>query len=281
MIRREAGSAFFLITQDDHARLSGQLAERFGNALFAKPQPRKATLTGIRLHDAGWPLHDDEPTLNASGLPLDVFEVPRAIALKVWSTSAERAAAVDPYAGLLVSLHVLALSVYAISRAPMRQPFDIDQLTERFEVNKFQHREVERQEQLRRQLGMGTDLPLTQGVAAPNLSAEEDQLTRNFRLLQAMDLISLCLCCTQPPADQTHEVYPRAGQSPIPLNLDRDATGVVTVNPWPFDRPRLELSVPFRRVPAKPMKDNDELRRLVAAAAVEQLPMVVAAHAGF
>jgi hypothetical protein len=279
MIRRETGSAFFLITQEDHARLSGQLAERFGNALFAKPQPREATLTGIRLHDAGWPLHDDEPTLNAAGLPLDVFEVPRAIALKVWSASAERAAAVDPYAGLLVSLHALALSIYATSRASMQQePFDIDQLAERFEVNKFQHREVERQEQLRRQLGMRTDLPLMHGLAEPNASAEEDQLTGNFRLLQAMDLISLCLCCTQPPANQTHEVQQQPGQTPITLNLGRDADGAVTVDPWPFDQPRLELSVPFRRVAEKAFKDDDELRRAWTTAAVEQLPVVVASR---
>jgi hypothetical protein len=47
---------------------------------------------GIELHDCGWPLHDERPTLNEAGLPLDVFESPRAIALEVWQASAERAA---------------------------------------------------------------------------------------------------------------------------------------------------------------------------------------------
>ena len=54
--------------------------------------------------------------------------------------------------------------------------FDVAKLSERFEVNKFQHREVERQEQLRRQLGLRTDLPLTHGLAEPQASAEDDQV---------------------------------------------------------------------------------------------------------
>ena len=35
----------------------------------------------------------------------------------------------------------------------------------RDEMNKFQHREIERQEKLRRKLGLRTDVPLTLGVA--------------------------------------------------------------------------------------------------------------------
>jgi hypothetical protein len=163
MIRRDVGNEYFLIAQNDHAILAGQLAEHFGNHRFSQPEPRESVLTGVRMHDAGWPLHDDEPTLNKQHRPLDVFEVPRSIGLKVWAASADRAAAVDPYAGLLVSLHSLALSIFATSQsAPGRhEPFDASQLSERFEVNKFQHREVERQELLRRQLGLRTDLPLT------------------------------------------------------------------------------------------------------------------------
>ena len=54
MIRREVGNEFFLITQDDHAHLAGELAKRFGNDRFTAPQPRESALTGVRLHDAGW-----------------------------------------------------------------------------------------------------------------------------------------------------------------------------------------------------------------------------------
>ncbi len=83
MIRRKAGNDFLLITQNDHAILSGKLAEHFGNARFARPQPRQETIDAASLHDCGWPIHDDAPTLNARGEPIDVFESPVALAVQV------------------------------------------------------------------------------------------------------------------------------------------------------------------------------------------------------
>jgi len=76
---RHVGNEYFLNHQNDHAILAGQLAQHFGNDRFATPEPRESVLTGVRMHDAGWPLHDDEPTLNKAHHPLDVFEVPRSI----------------------------------------------------------------------------------------------------------------------------------------------------------------------------------------------------------
>src|ERR1051325_1057408 len=116
MIRREEQGSFLLIAQHDHALISGQLAEQFGNARFAQPQPYRQVIKGVSLHDCGWALHDEQPTINPDGMPLDVFETPREIALKVWTASVDRVAAQDPYAGLLVSLHVLSLSVFATTQ---------------------------------------------------------------------------------------------------------------------------------------------------------------------
>src|SRR5215207_5051766 len=99
MIRRKHGSDFLLITQHDHALVAGQLAEVFGNDHFAAPLPREQTLAGVNLHDCGWPLHDDQPTLNPDGLPLDVFETPRDIGFRVWTASVERTIEMDAYGG--------------------------------------------------------------------------------------------------------------------------------------------------------------------------------------
>src|SRR3954471_21700194 len=127
MIRRDVGDAFLLIAQHDHAHMAAQLAEVFGNEQFAEPDPFDQAVLGVALHDCGWPLHDDQPTLNAQGLPLDVFESPARIAIKVWTTSADRAAARDPYAGLLTSLHVLSLSVFATTQTSFEhEKFDTD-----------------------------------------------------------------------------------------------------------------------------------------------------------
>src|SRR4051794_6588820 len=105
MIRRRVGNEYWLITQHDHALRSGELARHVGNKLF--DAPTESAIKGISLHDCGWPLHDDQPTLNAKHQPIDVFESTHEIALKVWQAGSERAVeAGDDYAALLVSLHV-------------------------------------------------------------------------------------------------------------------------------------------------------------------------------
>jgi hypothetical protein len=273
MIRREVGSDFFLITQTDHAALSGQLAQHFGGGRFARPSPR--AITAVNQHDAGWSLHDDDPTLNDRHRPLDVFEVPRPLALQVWAVSADRAEVVDPYAGLLVSLHSLARSIYANTHLPAREKFDIAQMQAQFDLNKFQHREVERQEQLRNQLGFRIDIPLKHGLAEQGKSPEDDRIAFDFRLLQAMDLLSLCLCCTHLPAQETNEVLTAPDGRAIKLKIHRDVRGNLHVNPWPFDVKRLELQVPFRRLPARDDADVEDFRRRYRAATIELLSVVV------
>src|SRR5579871_2997522 len=99
MIRHSLRSDLLLFSQHDHALLSGRLAERIDSRLVARPSDR--AIQGIALHDCGWPLHDDQPTLNELGEPLHVFEAPVWVATHVWSASARRVANKDPYSGLL------------------------------------------------------------------------------------------------------------------------------------------------------------------------------------
>src|SRR3954447_21600882 len=105
MIRHRLGDEFLLITQHDHAQLSGRFAARVGNALFSPPTPYLETVDGIAMHDCGWPLHDDaRPTLNPHGRPLHVLESPMSVAVPVWSESVRLATEHNAYSGLLVSL---------------------------------------------------------------------------------------------------------------------------------------------------------------------------------
>jgi hypothetical protein len=270
MIRREAGHDFLLITQADHAAVAQTLTKHFGNAKFAKPSSR--TVLAIAMHDAGWPLHDDEPTLNNRHQPLDVFEVPHAISLKVWAASADRAQAVDPYAGLLVSLHSLALSILN-SSLPINkdETFDVKKMQDQFAVNKFQHAEIERQEKLRQLLAFNADLPLKHGLAEPKASPQDDQLRFDFRLLQAMDLLSLCLCCRKPPQELTNDVLRNPGASPIRLKITKSLDGVLHVDPWPFEVKLINISIPCRRISAKRFESDDAFRAEYHAAKIESL----------
>src|SRR5688500_6183720 len=141
MIRHTQGDAFLLIAQHDHALLSGRFAERVGNGMFAPPSPYQQVVDGVALHDCGWPVHDEAaPTLNAKGIPLHVLESPMAVATRVWTESVKRASEKDPYTGLLVSLHVTALSTYAQSQDPI--PHErAKNPAEQFMLNKFQQQQ--------------------------------------------------------------------------------------------------------------------------------------------
>jgi hypothetical protein len=268
MIRRHVGDEFWLIAQHDHALLAGHLAGEFGNHEYEPPQPR--AIRGISLHDCGWPLHDQSPTLNSSHLPLDVFETPRHIGLAVWTESARRAAEADPYAGLLVSLHSLSLSVLATTATPFaHEKFDLSDAAHRFEVNKFQQWQVEFQEQLRQQLGMATGEPRRMGLAERSADPREQQLVFDFRLLQAMDKLSLAVCCTQPPSETIEPLLCGITGDDRPLRVRRSSEFELTVAPWPFRCDRLVLRVPCRRVPAQPFAEEPGFHTLYAAAPVE------------
>lgn len=267
MIRHAQDGQWLLVTQHDHALLSGRLAEHIGNDRFARPAAR--AVLGISLHDCGWPLHDDNPTLNGKGEPLHVFEAPVWVAGQVWPASARRAANRDPYAGLLVSIHVMHLATMAAQTH--RSPRDV------FEINKFQHQQVEFQEGLRRSLGMRTDIPLNHGLAKAGLDPREDELAFDYRLLRAMDQLSLALLCADDLFPTLAGVEARPGTEAMGLRLTRPASFHVRLNPWPFDESRIALSVPCRRLAAAPFRDLETFRSEYAQVAAQAIQVTVEA----
>jgi len=260
-----------MIAQHDHALLAGRFAEHVGDDRFSGPSPRQQVLDGISLHDAGWPLHDDRPTLNPRGEPLHVLEVSMPIAARVWNESVRLAAEKHPYSALLVSLHVLNLSMLA--RRHDFQPHERarNDPADLFELNKFQHRQIEWQEQLRKQLGLRTDLPLRLGQAEPGTNADEDLLRFNFGLLRLMDSLSLDACASEDLFPEVAGVHPRPGAAPLTLKIGHPGPLALTVDPWPFNVRQILLPINARRVPTGRFESEQELQRMYADAPVETL----------
>jgi hypothetical protein len=274
MIRHRLAEHFVLITQHDHAQFSGRLAAHVGNRLFSAPTPFQETVDGIALHDCGWPLHDDRPTLNPQGQPLHVLESPMSVAIPVWTESVRGATEKSPWSGLLVSLHVLALSALAEKRdqSPHERHRDAREL---FDLNKFQHKQIEHQQSLRAALDLRTDVPLRLGLAKPGTGAREDLLLFGYHLLKAMDRISLDVCSGEDLFETIEEVYPRPGAEPVTLRIGHPAHFELTVDPWPFDAPRFDLPVPARRVPAQKYASDDEFRQAYNTAQVRPITITV------
>lgn len=265
MIRRQTPQGYELITQDDHAILAGDLARQVDPEFLHSLDPAEATLLGIRHHDAGWHLFDELPVLSTAKIPLDVFEAPRQITHKAWLESANRACSIHPYAGLLVCLHGLSLSAMSVSANPPVR-FDPQQLRQQFDLNKFQHRMIEKLESLRNQVGLRTDRPLRLGLAEGWIDPEEDKLKHNFRLLQAMDVLSLWVCCTHMPSVLSAHFSPAPGQPARRLTIHRSSPHELRLTPWFFRSNRVEACVRYRAIPSKTYATDQELRQAYAEA---------------
>ena len=276
MIRHGRDGDFLLITQDDHARLSGDLARQIGNGPF--PAPDNRVIEAIAMHDCGWPLHDEAPTLNTSGLPLHVFETPIQISTRVWRESARLAADVDPYVALLVSLHVLNLSAQIQHREPT--PDEMYQHRhELFLLNQFQQDEIELQDEMRQQIGMRSDIPLRLGLAtgAAASDAAEANLICHYALLRLMDRLSLELCCSESLPWKIDALPPAPGSAPINIQIEHHSREEVTVKPWIFSSERLKCRIPCRRVSGTPFADEKAFRTAYTQARREEL--LVQVHA--
>lgn len=273
MIRHRSGNDFLLITQNDHALFAGLLAEHVGNSRFAPPAPAAPTVQGIAMHDSGWPLHDDAPVLDQFGWPMHVLETTLDIATKVWSASVERAAATHPWSGLLVSQHVLRLSALPHEGSGRDgKPADARVV---FELNKFQHRQIEIQESLRSSLGLRTDIALRLGLAQPGVNEDEDLLLVAAAWMRLLDGLSLDICCDRPLFDAIDYIYPKPGAPPVRFSLGHLVQFSLTLEPWPFDLREIVAEIPFRRVPARAYASLSEFRELYAAARIEKTTLMI------
>ena len=270
MIRRRSGDAFWLVTQDDHARLAAALAREFGNAHFARPEPADKVIVAVAEHDKGWTLHDDRPTLSAAKLPLDVFETPRQIEHPAWMESSRLATAIDPYVGLLVTLHQLHLSAMSVSANPPSS-FNVQQLRQQFDLNKFQHAMIERLEALRAKVDLRIDRPLRLGMADGWSEPAEEHLKFNVRLLRVMDLLSLALCSQQPPDASSALVQTHPAGKTMKLQIHRVAPTILRVKPWPFRSKTVAAAVAYRAIAAQPYDTLEQFRAAFAAAPVQKL----------
>ena len=264
MIRRDTDRGLILISQHDHSLLCGEMARRLGNALFASPLPFDSTVRAIAEHDCGWAAHDQWPALNERGLPAHVFEAEMATALDAWGKSVDQIIAADAYAGLLVSLHTMALA----NRASMRQPEGADEFSRQqaFRLRRFVHRQIELQESLRDRLGMRIDLPLRGGMAEPGRSPEEDLLRANFYLLEFLDQLSLNLCFDQLVFGRIEAVYPRPSEPSIGARVGREGNGAMRLDPWPFNSETVEFEVPARSMRVGPYGNVEMLKSAFDAA---------------
>ncbi len=193
--QKRRADQYWLISQPDHARFSGELAAQFRSALFPRISSELAKAIGT--HDAGWEIFPAEadpshpPRMSSDGRPLAFIEFPAEEFLRAWNCSIERATEVCARGGIIVSRHFCELGGFRLRHPDGLHPGEADLITA------FLQNETRRQQRLL--------------VPA---AAEPDELDGLLEVLQFCDLLSLYLCSgAQRPA-----AFPqRFGDRPVTI----------------------------------------------------------------
>ena len=271
MLRLETETGYWLVTHPDHARLAGAFSTRWGNEIFAKPQPRTQVLHGIHVHDDGWAVRDATPSITRQGKPsafshelvgkYSAFEeIDLADYLGVRERAVEQVQAVDPYAALLVSMHTFNLLTAHADRstiAPAQLPL----------LDEFLERQLKRQDDLRVRIRANAEFSAVE--------TSDANIVNNFRLLQACDNLSLLSCVAfMKPATLLHPLPTNDG-GVLTVSVSAIAPRHFRLEPYPFDEADLTFEFPARHVEGHTFTSSAELTEKFSNAKVEGLTVTV------
>jgi hypothetical protein len=266
MIRRDWNDAqapprWILISQVEHARISGQLAEAWGGPAVPALPVREQLVAAVYHHDDGWHEWERAPSVNsATGRPRSFTEMPLADALAIWRRSIERCESHSPLAAWLAAGHFAAL--LSGGSAWQQTPPNPCQAAQEF---------LDQMHALR--AGW-----LAQWQAADPARHTRETAQQALEYLQLFDALSLWLCCaaaTAPlavatPGERIVRLTPLAPDSNRPTTDSAARCGaaargdtaqvfVIAADPWPFSLEGVVLDAPGDAIPAEVYGNDAQL----------------------
>ena len=236
IVRHESDGSLVMIAQNDHAKVSGLCASHWGNERFARAHPYEACVRAAFLHDLAWLREETSPRFDpATGTTINYLDVANESQLDEYPWSTHWLEKLDAYTALLVSKHRTGIwkSRYGLMTKPN---YPVRRLGPQIEalVDKL-HAEQK----------------------AAMTAFDEHEVTTNYVLLQIWDLLSLYICSTETLKETSWEPVPtsyarRPGESIqlVPVEPNR-----ISISPYPFDCPSLDVSVVHRRLPTSHFAD--------------------------
>lgn len=241
-----------MITQNDHAKLSGLFAAHWGSQQFERPRPFVSAVRAAQYHDAGWLRYETKPTFDRStGKTPNFRDVPNdRTQLESYQWALDWVTDIDSYAGLLVSKHRTGLwqSRYGV----IKQPSFPSRGKLSDEITAF----IARNEMKQKAIGGAFD---------------QQEVAVNYHLLQVWDLMSLYLCTRERPMEEAIEPVPTgyvAGEG-VCLRLTPLSPGRIAADPFPFDQSPFKVNVIYRRLPESRFADAHAFEAAYFGAAPE------------
>jgi hypothetical protein len=214
------------ISQTAHAWVAGQLARQWGNEHFADFTPVEPLCYAAEQHDRGFLDWERQPTLDPkSGLPHTFENIPLSLHVALRKRSILELKAVSLYAALVTSL-------YFVRAVGKQRP--IESHADRQRIAEFLQEQKELQRSL---LGSLRKDPYLRSACS------DRAIEYNKKLLAAWDQLSVQLC-RNPVSSFSVSDVPSAFEKSCRLlatPVDPNAREI-RVEPWPFSKPRVELT---------------------------------------
>jgi hypothetical protein len=257
MIIQEQADHLVVIRQTDHAVLAGHFARELGNELFMQPEPLESFRLAAMEHDNGWDEWELLPGIDpVTFLPFSFMSIPTREHIELYHGGIERVVKTDRYAGLLVSMHCLGL--YDRTRATM-PGFSAKYVKSQDATMVTDFLQTLRLQQLRLKVDLRAD-PLMKNFT------EEKWLQANSQRLEALDRLSLYFCMG-PLEGATIDAVPADYQgTEVDWDLQPDGSNAATLEPYPFRRDPLEISILARRIPKRRYADDPDFQKTLSQA---------------
>jgi hypothetical protein len=247
MILQHHGDEVLFITQIDHARLSGDLARRWGNEAAPRSPLWDALITATDRHDDGWESHDAAPSIDEHGNIHDFLTAPMATRVAIYQAGVTAVADEPAPVRLLVSMHLTGL------------------FRGRYEPDNPGFIEFLQGED--RELALGFVEAEEEAQATIRADVVTD-LWPHYRLLQLFDRLSLAFCMQ--PLDRltraTIEYVPLAGGDSS-MDVWSEA-GALVLDPFPYPEP-FEVELPLIRLKEPTWPSAEALAEAISGAARE------------
>jgi hypothetical protein len=258
VIVRDDGDSWQLVMQPDHARLAGDLARAWGGGDgFRAPTRGASVIRACAHHDDGWLSWERMPRVDGDGVPATFFKVPIPRQMDFYRGVIATLDDIDPYAALLTSMH--ACGLYGEDLGWVMPPMAECHIeaAARF-VSQYSAQRRDRM---------------------TALEIDDAQLHHDYNLLQVADRVSLHLCMRPDTESQTIQRIVGGDGTDTPLALRALEPGVISLDPFPFEGQELELELPRRTIPKRPL-DDARLREILDTNAPQPKRVVVISAAG-
>ncbi len=252
IVRRQDGQ-IVLIRQLDHSALSGEFTRHWGNERFERPVPLEPVALASARHDEGWREPDDAPYFDPEKKgPLHFRDIDIRTHVVLYGRGIERIIALDPYAGLLVSMHGAGFYARRYGTFPVAMTKLDDEAHPIADTFLCEQEAV--QATLKRRIWNPTE---------ERRSQFERRVWMYYELLQIWDRLSLFVCLndlSRPAEDRVGPMPVATDGSVIDLRVRATGGGTITLDPYPFGVASLEARVPARAIPDRHYETGDDVR---------------------